>query len=90
MLRGRISLLTGAVYLFDEFKIHNEKLFAPYTEVKQLTSSPSPQKTKRPNCGSNVFGLEWRDAFRTFDWVGIYPDPEYHLGQIDRLIALAR
>jgi hypothetical protein len=33
--------------------------------------------------------LEWRDAFRTFDWITIYPDAKYHLEQINKLIALA-
>jgi len=34
--------------------------------------------------------LEWRDAFRTFDWVSIYPNPQYHLENINKLLALSK
>jgi len=32
--------------------------------------------------------LEWRDAFRAFDWAKEYPNPQYHLEQINNLLAL--
>ncbi len=35
-------------------------------------------------------GLAWRDSFRTFDWVGIYSDFDFHLKNINRLVAIAR
>lgn len=47
-------------------------------------------KGKRESCDSpNPAWLEWRDAFRTFDWAGEYSNAQYHLEQINNLIALA-
>ena len=34
--------------------------------------------------------LEWRDAFRTFDWISIYPNPQFHIETMGRLMTLAR
>ncbi len=40
----------------NKFFVINEKLFAPYTEVKQFTSSPEPQKQKDPFVGLMFLG----------------------------------
>jgi hypothetical protein len=33
--------------------------------------------------------LAWRDAFRTFDWMGIYSNAEFHIENMSKLLALA-
>lgn len=33
--------------------------------------------------------LAWRDAFRTFDWVGLYSNLGFHLENTNKLLSLA-
>jgi hypothetical protein len=63
---SRISQLTAAVYLFDELKTHNEKLFAPYTKAKHFAFSLEPKKVKTPFGVQTFCRLPLYHKIRTF------------------------
>jgi hypothetical protein len=58
--------------------------------VPQGTSSWVARIEKARQMSGFFCSLEWRYAFRTFDWASEYPDPEYHLKAINGLLALAK
>lgn len=66
-------------YLLQNPTINGKKLYfsiaSPFNLVLELTSCPT--------------WLEWRDAFRTFDWAGEYSDAQFHINAIKNLLAIA-
>ncbi len=64
--------------------------------MKAQNHQPKPKSTLADKDKTEVFAsvspvwLEWRDAFRTFDWAGEYSNAQYHLKQISNLLTLAK
>ncbi len=69
----------------------SQKVFESWRDSLPDCLSRGALKVKTTlTCGLNFYMLEWRDAFRTFDWAGEYSNAQYYLEQINKLIALAR
>jgi len=91
-------------YVFKEVKISQGKIFPAYTKAFEFLMNWGPstnQCFEQTKNGSNsepflvnfpqtVGMLEWRDAFRAFDWGSVHPNPEYHLEKINSLMALVK
>ncbi len=67
-------------YILQNPTVNGKKLYftiaSPFNLVLELASSPN--------------WLAWRDAFRTFDWVGLYSDLGFHLENTTRLLSLSQ
>lgn len=82
-----------------KLNVTNDKMYQAITKgllsARALNDAFEPEKSEADKDETEVFSsvrptlLEWRDAFRAFDWVSLFPNPAYHIETIERLLALA-
>lgn len=99
--REALSILGSNLTLKDKKlsvtnNIYVEAIAKGLSEAREINPAFEPKNCEADKDKTEVFAsvcptlLEWRGAFRTFDWISIYPNAEYHLNTINSLIALAR
>ncbi len=90
------NLAKDALELFESSEVPEKRAILNYILSNYTVNEKTPCITMRSpfkellSLTTQPIGLAWRDAFRTFDWAGLYSDLGFHLDATQKLLALAQ